>query len=520
MINLMSRNQINIFLLLNVTIIKIILGQIEECSRELPIKVGDNCLSIYCSESQFKKGECNISNQIIKTQWLNNIISVGEKDFRYINFISTSKGEMIFITSSIPTNQNRIFFGINSQGSPIFKDLNGSGTYIIKKTVTRGSNYERYESETGSIKINNDNDVNKEYFISIGKAQTYTEIFDFINYEKNIIEMSYTTTIGFNTEIYSGCLINYFENDINYYFYCSLIVFEKNYIFSLIKLSFTYNLDRNISCNNEKGKNYPSLNKKIVNCYLITSKLLCLYISDNNKYKMILFNTSLVQLYETELPIQSNNDLTFFKLFHLKDNIGVFTYYQGISNDYPIIQFIESNVTGPDYNISLSSTINLNQSYFNNGVMLTDIIKIKDSLICLASTSLDKETLIIVLINIFNGMEYNIRYYLIDIFKLYNHKFLTEMKLHLYNNITVFAFSFCKSSICNGNNDEHYSSLIFFSYPNVTDYNLDLINYLNEEQYSSIIINLFDYVNIDNNIFGLIFYAIKIYSINNCGIDY
>ena len=375
MINLMSRNQINIFLLLNVTIIKTILGQIEECSRELPIKVGDNCLSTYCSESQFKKGECNISNQIIKTQWLNNIISVGEKDFRYINFMTSSKGEMIFITSSFPMNQNRIFFGINSQGSPIFKDSNGNGTYIIKKTVTRGSNYERYESETGSIKINNDNDVNKEYFISIGKAQTYTEIFDFINYEKNIIEMSYTTTIEFNTEIYSGCLINYFENDINYYFYCSLIVFEKNYIFSLIKLSFTYNSDRSISCNNEKGKNYPSLNKKIVNCYLITSKLLCLYISDNNKYKMILFNTSLVQLYETELPIQSNNDLTFFKLFHLKDNIGVFTYYQGISNDYPIIQFIESNVTGPYYNISLSNTINLNQSYFNNGVMLTDIIK-------------------------------------------------------------------------------------------------------------------------------------------------
>ena len=521
MINLMTRSQINIFLLLYVTIINIILSHAEECSRELPIKVGDNCLSTYCSESQFKKGECNISNQIIKTQWLNNIILVGEKDFRYINFMSSSKGEMIFITSSYPTNRNRIFFGINSQGSPIFKDSNGSSTYIIKKTVTRESGYDRIESETGSIKINNDSDKNKEYFISIGKSETYTEIFDYIKYEKNIIEMDYLTTIFYNTEIYSGCLINYFENDNNYYFYCSLRGDKKNYYFNLIKLSFTYDSNRNISCNNEISSDYQSLNKKIVNCYLTESNLLCLYISNNNQYIMILFNTSLAELYEKELQIYSNsNVLTFFKFFHLKDNIGVFTYYQGIDNDYPIIQFIESNVTGNDYNISLSSKIHLNQSYFNNGVMLTDIIKIKDSLICLTSTSLDKETLIIVLIHIFNGMKYNIRYYLIDIFKLYNHKFLTEMKLHLYNNITVFAFSFCESSTCNGDNDEHYSSLIFFSYPNITDYNLDLINYLNEEQYSNIIINLFDYVRIDNNIFGLIFYAIKIYSISNCGMDY
>ena len=152
--------------------------------------------------------------------------------------------------------------------------------------------------------------------------------------------------------------------------------------------------------------------------------------------------------------------------------------------------------------------------------MLTDIIKIRDNLICLTSTKLDKETLIIVLINFYNGMEYNVRYYLIDMFKLYNHKFLSEMKLHLYNNNIAFGFSFCYNSKCDGDEDEHYSSIIFFSYPNSTDFNLDIISYLNKMDNNNIIINLFDYVNIDNNIFGFIIDGIKIYSIDNCGINY
>ena len=117
-------------------------------------------------------------------------------------------------------------------------------------------------------------------------------------------------------------------------------------------------------------------------------------------------------------------------------------------------------------------------------------------------------------------MEYNIRYYLINMFELYNHKFLKEFKSTIYNNHIAFAFSFCPQKICNEDEDEHYSSLIFFSYPNTTGYNLDIINYLNKEENNDIIINLFDNVTIDNNIFGFIIDGIKIYSIDNCGINF
>ena len=113
--------------------------------------------------------------------------------------------------------------------------------------------------------------------------------------------------------------------------------------------------------------------------------------------------------------------------------------------------------------------------------MLTDIIKLRENTLSFVSTSLNKDILIIVLINFYNNMNYNIRYYLVNIFELYNHKFLSEMKLHIYKQSLAFAFSFCKQSTCNGDSDEHYSSLIIFSFPNVTnnDNNLDVINYLN-----------------------------------------
>jgi hypothetical protein len=72
-------------------IIKFILCELNECERDKPIKKGTQCLSTYCSNSQFDSGQCIVSNPIIKTQWLNNIILVGEKDYRYIGFITSSK---------------------------------------------------------------------------------------------------------------------------------------------------------------------------------------------------------------------------------------------------------------------------------------------------------------------------------------------------------------------------------------------------------------------------------------------
>ena len=61
--------------------------------------------------------DCIISNNtVITNQWLNNIICLGDKDFRYVNFASFSNGSMIVEATSIPDSPKRMFYGIQSDG--------------------------------------------------------------------------------------------------------------------------------------------------------------------------------------------------------------------------------------------------------------------------------------------------------------------------------------------------------------------------------------------------------------------
>ena len=106
------------------------------------------------------------------------------------------------------------------------------------------------------------------------------------------------------------------------------------------------------------------------------------------------------------------------------------------------------------------------------------------------------------------------RYYSIAIYKLYNHKLLSENRLHLYNNYVSFAFSFItKESFIN-------TDFMIFSYDNGKDYDLDIIDFLfnnNNITIDDIEINLNNYIKIDNNIFGYIYKVIKIKVLKNCG---
>ena len=92
------------------------------------------------------------------------------------------------------------------------------------------------------------------------------------------------------------------------------------------------------------------------------------------------------------------------------------------------------------------------------------------------------------------------------------------MKLYLYKKNIVLGFSSCLQSNCSSYDDPHYSSLIFFSYPNSTEGYLDIISHLQKEENNKIILNVFDNIVIDNNIFGYILDGIKINSIDNCWI--
>ena len=112
-----------------------------------------------------------------------------------------------------------------------------------------------------------------------------------------------------------------------------------------------------------------------------------------------------------------------------------------------------------------------------------------------------------------------IRYYSINIFKLYNYKILLDMRAHLFNNFVALAFSYCNQSSCYTDTiGDHYSAFLLFSYPNRTD----PIYYINENLFknndikiNNITLFLKQEAKIENNIFGYVYNGFNIKE-NNC----
>ena len=84
----------------------------NECDKTAPILKDGSCSLEYCTEEEYKNKSCKIYNEIIKTQWLNNIIRIGDKNFRYVNFANYSNGDLIVETTSCPGSSKRMFYGI------------------------------------------------------------------------------------------------------------------------------------------------------------------------------------------------------------------------------------------------------------------------------------------------------------------------------------------------------------------------------------------------------------------------
>ena len=494
----------------------------QNCERELPILKGGNCVLEYCTKHEFKNKTCVKDNQIVKTQWLNNIIWVGDKDFIYINFANNSNGDMVIETTSYPSSEKRIFYGIKKDGNPFFKDNNFFNSINVSD---QAGNREkgRFEGEIFFAKTTNEK---KEYLVSIGKNNQYVEVYDFNN-NGVLSQMSSSSLFGRTIIGLRGSVINYELNENSFIIYG----FISNNIFCLKKMQFT---SGNIINNNPIKGEFVSENIILGNsasCFMTDSKyIVCLYVLKTLLFEYGFFNLIAIDqnfVKQTTLPLiyKMVSDFSYFyKCFHLKGETGVFIfYYDGLLTmlQTPIIMiktYDSNHKIFIDY-LPTIPFITLSQENYNNDGLLNDIIKISDEKICFTSTSNDKDKLYIALIKILDTSKVVIRYYSIEIYSLNHYRFQLTMRQHLYNNYISFGFSFCRQYSCSDDSSEHYSGLIIFSYANGTDYNLDLTNYLfnnNDIKIDNIIINLKENVTIDNNVFGLVYKGIKIKNIANC----
>ena len=535
------KNNFFIFSLLKLLLLLILL--FESClnycnNREEPIYLTSDelCTMKYCSEQEFEDNICVKSNTIIKTQWLNNIIKFGEENGRFTKIAKYSNGDLVAFSALQPGSTERYFYGLKNNGRPLFTDNGQETPFMILNIEYENNQYfdriSKYnEGEILSIKTAE----NKEYIINVEKGYIYTELYDFQN---KFIHKKQTHRI-FSNQLIVGVRTPLFNlKDSNYFIYGGLIVTENNYDIYNTDTQKKLCLFKLIVNNIETGdisvetiENQLIGGGNIVSAFETTAKKIVLFYMETSTgsiYKIICYKkdsfSSNYSFFFTSITSNIINGNLFLKCLHYDKETGIFIYYKKIESEgpFPIITFQEMK------NDKIEKTNNvediaLNQYIFDNSYFLNDIILVSKELMVFSSVSINKDILYIVKIDIFtddnNQIKFKIRYYVIRSFGLYNYKFYMDLKLNTFKESIVLASSYCEQETCvysDTSNNIHFSSLIFFSYPNSQDRNDNIVEEIFEQNNLPFILNLSKYVSIDNNIFGLIYSKIIIENIDNC----
>ena len=506
---------------------------LNECEKETPFLINGLCTLQYCSQDDFIKNKCPINNTIVKNQWLNNIIWIGDKNYRYVNLATFSTGSLVVETTSA-SNSKRMFFGIRKNGRSFFMNKGKSTRYYSMEVSEQSGNdgNGRLEGEIFIAKINEDGN---EYLVSVGRSNGYTELYDFDN--KKIYQISTTDFLGREMDNIRGVSFSYESNNIYYVVFCYSNKSKKTFYFNKFKFT-SIDIKNNNPSNSDYFYNTDFVGKKI-SCYMTDLKYIyCFYTYNLGGYtfgyiKMINLDYNVID------GIDMNNvcgdETTFMKCIYFKDEIGIFIYYYFTYDEntynkvptqhlkilfkiYRCTSYLITYCYIDDYSSNFPETI-LDQRKFNMECLLNDLIKVSDTKVAFISTNDEKDMLYVVLLNVFTTEKILIRYYDIRIFSLYNFKIFMDLRAHLYNDFISLAFSFCPQETCDNKTDNYYSALMIFSYPNGTDTNLNITDYLfrnNDIKITNIVINLWENVYLENNIFGFEYSKIRITNITGC----
>ena len=472
-----------------------------------------------------------------------NIIYFKEEDFFYLSFAKFSNGDMIFSSTAKPENEKRIFYGFKKNGRPFFEN---ETSYFYSMNSTKLIDWEKKNvSDSLVIKLSNGNE--KEYLLSIGQKGSFCEIYDFENNEiykksmENFSDNKYYTGSFRNMGIFlfsnSSCLYYLFGFTIK-----EIIENEKTKEFGieentketkeLPKKKIYKNLQIHQFNTIENFNSFTTIIKEIkiddansekdgISCFITENQyIMCFYLTINitKYYHIIAYNSELGKENEITFYDDDSNDNFFYRCIHLKEEVGVFSYYKHINNgDYPILKFKEfSSNNIIDYSFP---EINLNKYKFDTFSLSNDLIKLKEDKICFSSLFIDDTIMYIILINLFkDDKSYKVRYYSISLSNINNSIIFAYIRTHNYNNFISLGFSYFNDNDYDEYNN-HFAALMLFSYANSTDNSSDLYEFLINNCNSTIndfSVNLWNEVRIENNIFGYIFDSILIQNISNC----
>ena len=459
---------------------------------------------------------------------LNHIIRLGDKNYRYNHISFTMKGDMIIDTGAFPVLKVRNFYGITKDGKEFFTDDSGNKNYHSSLYVE--DDYGRIEGESYFFRItsNNSRYNGDERLIGISKSVNYkTEIYRFENNTNkiSIIDLRNTSSLFGNITSDVFSINRYPSNYSEYIYYISYIVKEvEKYQLKTIKILYKEDLNSIYALNFSDVALLDAKAQRIISCFFTEKKLyICFFINENNNLTIWAYEPN-NNKQETSIILtsfKSYGERSFSKGIYFRDEIGFYAYFK-YNDTFPTFSLYRFN---EDKSITVYKNYSIIQPYTNvtfiNYDMLNDLIKFNNSTLCFVSASEEKTILNKIVFSLYDNDNYmNIRYFFIDIWAERIIIF-GDLKLGLYNNYLVMAFSHCANKTCNNdnNNNEHFSSLIYFGYANSTTNNsLDIIKDIclnNKSIETDIIINFEKYLLIQNNLFGYVLKAIEILDISD-----
>ena len=497
-----------------------------ECPKYKPILKSNECYSIYCTPQEFSSKECEISNEIAKTQWLNNFHIFDKEYMSHISVTKNHKGELFLSSQKTTDDFDKYLFAFNSEGEGLFydKEKDKYNSFEIIDFETR-----EYADYNNYIEIDN-----KGYLIG---APIDDDIY-LIDYMNNTIK-------SFSIDPFSIGADTIFKinNNNNLFFTAYVFCYDSIYnncslYFQTFKLNLT-NLenvknitniptdkDSRIKCfQNEKGYIFCFYSKKIgdniINQF-ISIPILEHYVSVINPITFEIDDSILIESNYT-------SNRMFDEVLNLKNDLYIIAY--AIDDEVIKIQF-KNIILNPNLEVNpliyIDYFSNIKEIYINkerkfelnHGFYKSNsICKINDNKFAMILKDYSKDNykltnsiILIYIFTIFNqDKNINIRRYSID-FELYNKHANDDVKGYTLGNFfgIILGLTEDKDSF------KSIATFLTFGYINATDQeNIDTqLKYNNTS--SKIIIK--NYINeMENNLFGYIFKGVKIISLPNEG---
>ena len=144
----------------------------ERCNKNNPFLFHENCVPS-CKKEDIDSKLCILENEIITTQYLNNIIYINQINLTYNDIVVSDKNDLYYLMSMYPKTNLRLIYLLNNEGYGLLDRENSLYNTSIDDPEAKG----RYESITFLMTLSSDTN-NNQYLISISKSYRLMEIYD------------------------------------------------------------------------------------------------------------------------------------------------------------------------------------------------------------------------------------------------------------------------------------------------------------------------------------------------------